>query len=34
MFVYSEVSKGNMTQEDAIALMQSGEPIKRTVKEN
>ena len=32
MFVYSEVSKGNMTQEDAIALMQSGEPIKRTVK--
>ena len=32
MFVYSEVSKGTMTQEDAIALMQSGEPIKRTVK--
>ena len=32
MFVYSEVSKGNMSQEDAIALMQSGEPIKRTVK--
>ena len=32
MFVYSEVSKGSMTQEDAIALMQSGEPIKRTVK--
>lgn len=32
MFVYSEVSKGNMTQEDAIALIQSGEPIKRTVK--
>ena len=32
MFVYSEVSKGNMSQEDAIALIQSGEPIKRTVK--
>ena len=32
MFVYSEVSKGNMSQEEAIALMQSGEPIKRTVK--
>ena len=32
MFVYSEVSKGSMTQEDAIVLMQSGEPIKRTVK--
>ena len=32
MFVYSEVSKGSMTQEDAIALMQSGELIKRTVK--
>ena len=32
MFVYSEVSKGNMSQKDAIALMQSGEPIKRTVK--
>lgn len=32
MFVYSEVAKGNMSQEDAIALIQSGEPIKRTVK--
>ena len=32
MFVYSEVSKGNMNQEEAIALIQSGEPIKRTVK--
>ena len=32
MFVYSEVSKGSMSQEEAIALMQSGEPIKRTVK--
>src|SRR5574344_1821953 len=32
MFLYDQVSKGNMDQEEAIALMQSGEPITKTVK--
>ena len=32
MYLYNEVAKGNMTQEEAIATMQSGEPITKTVK--
>ena len=32
MYLYNEVAKGNMTQEEAIATMHSGEPITKTVK--
>ena len=32
MYLYNEVAKGNMTQEEAITTMQSGEPITKTVK--
>ena len=32
MYLYNEVAKGNLTQEEAIATMQSGEPITKTVK--
>ena len=32
MYLYNEVAKGNMTQEEAIATMQSGEPITKIVK--
>ena len=32
MYLYTEVAKGNMTQEEAITTMQSGEPITKTVK--
>ena len=32
MFLYDQVSKGIMDQEEAIALMQSGQPITKTVK--
>ena len=32
MFLYNQVAKGLMTQEEAISKMQSGEPITKTVK--
>ena len=32
MFLYNQVAKGLMSQEEAIAKMQSGEPITKTVK--
>lgn len=32
IYLYQQVANGKMSQEDAIALMQSGEPIQRTVK--
>ena len=32
MYLYNEVAKGNMTQEEAIAAMQSGEPITKIIK--
>ena len=32
MYLYNEVAKGNMTQEEAITTIQSGEPITKTVK--
>ena len=32
MYLYNEVAKGNMTQEEAITTMQSGEPITKIVK--
>ena len=32
MYLYNEVAKGNISQEEALATMQSGEPITKTVK--